>query len=117
MQQSGYSKIGEIIDSAINGQQAFDKVKQAYKKKQYSYGLIFMDCSMPIMDGYEASEKIRNFVRINDLLQPMIIAITGHTEEEYIKKAWKYQMDEVLPKPTNINIIKEILREIIIQEY
>jgi hypothetical protein len=33
LQQSGYSKIGEIIDSAINGQQAFDKVKQAYKKK------------------------------------------------------------------------------------
>ena len=49
-----------------------------------------MDCSMPIMDGYEASEKIRNFVRINDMLQPMIVAITGHTEEEYIKKAWKY---------------------------
>lgn len=43
----------------------------------------------------------------------MIVACTGHTEEEYIKKAWTYQMDEVLPKPANLNIMKEILNEII----
>ena len=43
----------------------------------------------------------------------MIIACTGHTENEYILKAWKHQMDEVLPKPVKIEIIKEILKEII----
>ena len=43
----------------------------------------------------------------------MIVACTGHTEDEYIQKAWRYQMDEVVPKPTNINIIREILFEII----
>jgi hypothetical protein len=32
----------------------------------------------------------------------MIVALTGHTEEEYIKKAWIHQMDEVIPKPTNV---------------
>ena len=63
---------------------ALDKVKEAFSKKKYSYGLIFMDCSMPIMNGYEAAEQIRNFIRQNNLLQPMIIACTGHTEEEYI---------------------------------
>ena len=72
-----------------------------------------MDCSMPIMDGYEASENIRNFVRLNDLLQPMIVACTGHTEEKYIEKAWQHLMDEVVPKPTNVQIISTILSEII----
>ena len=43
----------------------------------------------------------------------MIIACTGHTEEEYIQKAWIHQMDEVLPKPTNLEVIKNILSEII----
>ena len=43
----------------------------------------------------------------------MIIACTGHTEDEYIKKAWVYQMDEVLPKPTNVAVIKQILEEMI----
>ena len=61
-----------------------------------------MDCSMPIMDGYTAVDKIRKFMKNANLEQPMIVACTGHTEEEYIKKAWLYQMDEVIPKPTNV---------------
>ena len=43
-----------------------------------------MDVSMPIMNGFETTEKIRKFVRINQINQPMIVACTGHTEEEYI---------------------------------
>jgi hypothetical protein len=43
----------------------------------------------------------------------MIVACTGHTENEFIKKAWRHQMDEVVPKPANINIITNILNEVI----
>jgi YesN/AraC family two-component response regulator len=43
----------------------------------------------------------------------MIVACTGHSENEYILKAWRHSIDEVLPKPTNLNILKEILGEII----
>jgi CheY-like chemotaxis protein len=32
----------------------------------------------------------------------MIVACTGHTEQEYIKKAWANQMDELVPKPINL---------------
>ena len=49
-----------------------------------------MDCSMPVMSGYDATEAIRTFVKSKRILQPMIIACTGHTEEEYIKKAWAH---------------------------
>lgn len=35
---------------------------------------------MPIMNGYEATELIRRFLRKKDILQPMIVACTGHTE-------------------------------------
>jgi CheY-like chemotaxis protein len=59
LQQSGYEKIIQLIDIAYNGKEAVDFVKRAYKEKKHSYGLIFMDCSMPIMDGYIASKKIR----------------------------------------------------------
>ena len=65
-------------------------VKKAYNSKKFSYGLIFMDCSMPIMNGYDASVEIRTFIKNHNYLQPMIIACTGHTEDEYIIKAWNH---------------------------
>ena len=70
-------------------------------KKGCIYGLIFMDCNMPIMDGYESTESIRKFYERKQIEQPMIIACTSHTEPEYIKKAWKHQMDEVVSKPVS----------------
>ena len=54
--------ISELVDQAINGQDALKKVKEA---EGFQYGLIFMDCSMPIMDGYEATEKIRKYLKTN----------------------------------------------------
>jgi CheY-like chemotaxis protein len=56
------------VDTAYNGQQAIDLVKNGFNKEEYSYGLIFMDCSMPIMNGYEASDLIREFALKNHLL-------------------------------------------------
>ena len=73
-----------------------------------------MDCSMPVIDGYQATDLIREFAKKNGLCQPMIVACTGHTEEEFINKAWRYQIDEVLPKPTNVQVVKNILEEIIV---
>ena len=43
----------------------------------------------------------------------MIIACTGHVEEEFIKKAWQKKIDEIIPKPVNIDILKEIINSII----
>ena len=60
--QSGYQGIVNIIDEAFNGQEAFNKVKEAFTKG-YSYGLILMDCSMPIVDGYDACDMIRGLYR------------------------------------------------------
>jgi len=56
---------------------------------------------MPFMDGYEATDKIRQYLFENNILQPIIIGVTGHTEDSYIQRALDSGMNEVLFKPCN----------------
>ena len=47
----------------------------------------------------------------------MIIACTGHTEPEYMRKAWDSEMDEVVAKPVPTDVIIAILEEMLDYEY
>lgn len=68
---------------------------------------------MPVMDGFEAADKIRNFYRDHKVPQPMIVACTGHVEEEYIKRAWACEIDEVIPKPISAASLKEVFNQML----
>jgi len=39
-----------------------------------------MDCNMPFLDGYQATRQIREHFFKHNLVQPIIAAVTGHTE-------------------------------------
>ena len=63
---------------------------------------------MPFMDGYEATEKIREFLFDLGLPQPIIIAVTGHSEPEYVARAIKCGMNQVFSKPLNSKLLKSV---------
>jgi CheY-like chemotaxis protein len=52
-----------------------------------------MDCQMPFMDGYEATHKIREIFYKGGAKQPIICAVTGHTESQYVQMAFKSGMN------------------------
>ena len=90
--------IPTTIYEAINGKQAVEQFETIHPD------IIFMDIQMPIMNGYEATEIIRNLKSGHKL---PIIAITAGTEKEEKEKCLKAGMNDYIPKP----IIKGIIEE------
>lgn len=98
-----------LIDRAYNGLEGLTKAKNALETCSHTYSLVITDISMPVMDGYEVSKELRDLYEKNRQPQPRIVACTGHVEEEYITRAWHHSIDEVLPKPINVDILREII--------
>ena len=68
-----------------------------------------MDCNMPFMDGYECTDKIRTLFYKHKLEQPIITAVTGHSEYIYIRKAINSGMNQVLSKPVKASLLRSLL--------
>ena len=78
------------VERAENSKEAVQKVAFNISKngnKRCDFNLILMDCQMPIMDGYQATEEIRALFFKKNLVQPIISAVTGHSENHYVEKA------------------------------
>ena len=61
-----------------------------------------MDCNMPFMDGYQSTREIRRWVEEHNHHQPYIVAVTGHSEEEYRKIAKEAGMNDLVVKPADV---------------
>ena len=85
------------VTVANNGLEAFE----AIQKKRYD--VILMDVQMPIMGGFEATAKIREYEREEGLIRTPIIALTAHAMLGDREKCIQSQMDEYLSKPLKQN--------------
>ena len=78
--------IDNKVDFAIDGKEALLTLKQSYSMAM-TYSIIFSDISMPVMNGYESTQAIRDFLQtevgIRREQQPFIVGVTGHVEERY----------------------------------
>ena len=97
-------KAGCEVDIAENGQQAV----QAWQEN--AYDAIFMDCQMPVMDGYQATETIRELEQEPDHIP--IVALTANAMDGEAEICFNAGMDRFLVKPINITHLKTILEEI-----
>ena len=103
------SAAGILLDEAENGQQA---VEMFSASSSGYYDLVFMDLQMPVMNGYEAAEKIRSLDRPDSKAVP-IIALTANTFREDIDKALASGMNDHLPKPIDVKIVMDTLEKYI----
>ncbi|KAH6638707.1 hypothetical protein BKA67DRAFT_528952 [Truncatella angustata] len=91
---------------ASNGLEAFTKYKEADSPFEY----ILMDLQMPIMDGFEATKKIREYEQEQGISKAStIIAITGVGSENACKEAGEVGMSRFLTKPVKFKELKQLL--------
>ena len=91
-----------ILETAENGQIGLDLFKEN------KYDLILMDIYMPIMDGLEASRRIRAI----SLTPPIIVISAAALNEETLRK--EIGIDYFLPKPYNVFTLKKLIKKILI---
>lgn len=98
---------GLLVDTAEDGTVAVDIIN---KSMPGYYDAVLMDIQMPIMDGYEATRRIRA-LEDRDLAGITIIAMTANAFEEDRRMSLEAGLDEHIAKPINIPKLKETLRK------
>lgn len=94
---------GFTCDIAINGLEAL----KACESKEYD--IIFMDCQMPVMDGYEATRKIR--AEEEDKKHTPIVAMTAYSMKGDDNKCLEAGMDDYLSKPFNLDQVLNMIQK------
>lgn len=98
-------KMGLKVDVANNGIEALTALKNK------DYDLVFMDCLMPEMDGYEATKQIRESKAGEENNNITIIAMTANAMKGDREKCLEAGMNDYLAKPINQDAFTEILEK------
>ena len=93
-------KLSCDVDIAIDGREALQKANDN------DYDIVFMDCYMPLMDGFQATQRIRKSKENEEL---PIIALTASVTEEDRVRCLEAGMNDTIGKPVRISMIAKAL--------
>ncbi|MDH5923462.1 response regulator [Vibrio splendidus] len=102
-------KLGFEVDIADNGEIGVEKFQAN------EYEMIFMDCQMPVLDGFEATKQIRALEEGSSQHIP-IVALTANVVQRDKHLCFDVGMDEFLPKPVNQGKLREIVASFLSKE-
>ena len=97
----------------LNG---FEAIKELKKKDCRNsnckrFRLILMDFKMPIMDGFETTKKIMDLMQNKIITEIPIIGCTAFASKDEILRSYEVGIKDVILKPININLMKNILND------
>jgi PAS domain S-box-containing protein len=89
-------RLGLIAEAVDNGQAALDALAER------SYDVVLMDCQMPVMDGYAATQRIRELEAAQGGRRMPIVAVTANAMREDFDRCRESGMDDFVAKPVTL---------------
>ena len=113
-QEVGLSILADLgyqqVNVAENGQMAIDMIR-SNSLNNAPYELVLMDCQMPVLDGYSASEQIREGVAGDEMSNICIIAMTANAMKDDKEKCLNAGMSDYLSKPIDPDKLGQKIQE------
>jgi len=103
-------ELGYRVSTADNGVEACEAVEQAV------FDLVLMDCQMPVMDGFQATRRIRAFERDAGRTQVPIVALTANALRGDRERCIEAGMDDYLPKPLPLRELNRMVERYVRKE-
>ena len=97
------SKLNLQPDTASNGEEAL----RAMQARQYD--LVLMDCEMPVLDGFSATERLREWEQREQRGRTPVVALTAHILAEHKERARQVGMDGHMSKPVEMSQLRELI--------
>ena len=101
-------KLNHTFETASNGLEAVQLYK-ASLIQNHQFDFVFMDISMPVMNGFEATREIRRFEKDEKVCAARIAALTGLGSEMSKQEAFASGTNLFLTKPVKLGEIKKLL--------
>ncbi len=98
-------KLGFNVEIAENGLDAVERYQSG------SFKIVLMDLQMPIMNGFDATTRIRAFEKHKNLQPSLIIAISANTVKEDIEKCFVVGMNEYISKPFSPEKLIDVIQK------
>ncbi len=101
--QGMLGKLDLVPDLVSNGRDAL----RAMQTKQYD--LVLMDCEMPVLDGFRATEQLRAWETAGQRPHTPVVAMTAHILEEHKERALRVGMDGHVAKPVELSQLRALV--------
>jgi CheY-like chemotaxis protein len=96
--------LGCDVERALNGLEALERLAVR------TYDLVFMDCNMPVMDGYDATRRLRSQEAAG--ARTPVVALTANAMQDDLERCLAAGMDDCLGKPIDRERIAEVLARV-----
>lgn len=98
-------KLGFSVEIAENGFEAVERFQNG------EFKIVLMDLQMPVMNGFDATTKIRALEKVNKSEASLIIALSANTIKEDVEKCFLVGMNEYISKPFSPEKLVDVIQK------